>query len=272
MKIAYFGYNALSSCLDFFIRRGDEVVCVFTGEKGVYTDRIINQANQCQIALDFSKPDKKTMERLIEQEVELFFVAEYPWKIPIPAGLDYAVNLHPTMLPEGRGPTPLSTLLLQDSKHAGISLHKLTEQFDAGDILLQKKIAVSDNESYDTLSAKIFIEAPKLLANLMLNISGIYANSVSQEGGSYWEKLTEEDQTIDWNDSASNVLTKFRAFGSLGVYADVNGQKCLLTAADGLVYAHDFEAGEVIYIDQIRVVVACADGMITIVRSALTTL
>ncbi len=48
----------------------------------------------------------KKMDELVQSGVELFFVAEYPWKIPLPENLKFAINAHPTMLPDGRGATP----------------------------------------------------------------------------------------------------------------------------------------------------------------------
>ena len=109
------------------------------------------------------------MDALVRAGVDLFLSAEYPWRVPIPDQLMFAINVHPTMLPEGRGPTPLPLLILAYPQHAGITLHNMTNKLDEGEVLLQKKIAIDENESFDTLSAKLYIEIPLLLDELLSN-------------------------------------------------------------------------------------------------------
>ena len=270
MKIAYFGYNALSSCLDLLIRRGHEIVCIYTGESSVHTDRVIRYSKLNQIPLSFEKPDQHQMDALVHAGVDLFLSAEYPWKIPAPEQLKYAINIHPTMLPKGRGPTPLPLLILTYPQHAGITLHKMTNEFDEGEILLQKKLTLCEYESFDTLSAKVYLEAPHLLDALLSNIDHYYLNGTKQKSGTYWEKITHLDQTINWNRLTSKLLRQFRAFGSLGVYAEIQGQICLITAAEGVPFQHEISAGELVSIDENRLVVASSDGLISIPRSCCT--
>ena len=139
MKIAYFGYNAFSSCLDLLVRRGHEVVCIYSGESSVHTDRVIRFAELNQIPLCFDKPDQQQMDALVRSGVDIFLSAEYPWKIPVPEQLKYAINIHPTMLPEGRGPTPLPSLILNYPQHAGITFHKMINKFETGILILKTK-------------------------------------------------------------------------------------------------------------------------------------
>ena len=264
--------NLFSSCLDLLINRGDEIVCIYSGEKGHHTDRVINLAEQNQIPLCFDKPDQKKMEELVQSGVELFFVAEYPWKIPLPGDLKFAINTHPTMLPDGRGQTPMPSLILQHSQHAGITFHKMASEFDQGDILLQKQIDIDDSETFDTLSARLYIESPLLLDKLLTNLDHYYENAMPQGEGSYWPKLTRQHQTIDWNRSTAELLKQIRAFGSLCVYVKINNHDFLLNAAEGVVHQHDFKAGTVVSVDQFQLVVACSDGLISISSNCLTKL
>ena len=269
MKIAFFGYNASSSCLDLLVTRGHDIICIYTGEDSIHTDRVIRYAKLKQIPLCFDKPDQHQMDALVLAGVDLFLSAEYPWKIPIPDQLKFAINVHPTMLPDGRGPTPLPSLLLAHTQHAGITFHKMTNIFDEGDILLQRRIELDQNESFDTLSAKLYIDIPHILDELLSNLNHYYENSTKQEKGSYWGKLSRLDQTVNWNRPTSEVLQQLRAFGSLGVYSEIQGHTYLITAAEGVVYQHNIKAGEVISIDEINLVIASADGLISMPRNCL---
>lgn len=271
MKIAYFGYNLFSSCLDLLTSRGHEIVSIYTGENSVHTDRMIRHAKLNQIPVSFDKPDQDQMDALVHAGVELFLSAEFPWRIPIPDQLMFAINVHPTMLPDGRGPTPLPLLILEYPQHAGITFHNMTNKLDEGEILLQKKIEIDENESFDTLSSKLYIEIPLLLDKLLLNLNHYYENGTKQEKGTSWKKLSRQDQTMNWNRPTSKVLHQFRAFGSLGVYSEIQGQTCLISAAEGVICQHNINAGEIISIDEIRLAIASGDGLISIPRSCIIT-
>lgn len=271
MKVAYFGYNAFSSCLDVFTQHGHEVVAVFTGKNSPHTDQVIAYAKKNACTIAFDKPTLSQLEKLINQGVELFFAAEYPWLIPLPQSLPFAINAHPTLLPFGKGPTPLPTLILKSSEYAGVTFHKMTSTFDDGEILLQNSIPLSVNESFDSLSAKLTIETPLLLNQLLSNLDHYYYNSTPQGEGSYWPKLTQKQQTLRWSDSTSNISKQLRAYGSLGVYSEINHKKCLITAAECETHPHEFSPGTVLCADTTRVVITTSDGFVSIPRNHLLT-
>jgi methionyl-tRNA formyltransferase len=269
MKIAYFGYNAFSSCLAIFERHNHEIACIFTGESSPHTDQITAFAERtsCQIFVD--KPSQAQMEALVRDGVECFFAAEYPWRIPIPTSLPFAINVHPTLLPYGKGPTPLPSLILKESQYSGVTLHKMTSEFDDGDILLQEAIALADNESFDSLSAKLAVTTPLLLNKLLSNLHSYYQDSTPQRIGSYWPKLSREDQTVHWNSPTATLSKQFRAFASLGVYSEIDGQPCLITAAEWELHSHTLQPGTILSADNIALVITTSDGFVRIPRKHL---
>ncbi len=269
MKVAYFGYNAFSSCLDVFERHNHEIVFIFTGESSPHTDQIVAFAERTSCQISFDKPSQVHMEALVHDGVECFFAAEYPWRIPIPASLPFAINVHPTMLPDGKGPTPLPSLILKDSQYSGITLHKMTSKFDDGDILLQEAVSLDTNESFDSLSLKLAIKTPVLLNKLLSNLQDYGQSSTPQCGGSYWPKLSREDQTIHWNTPTETISKKLRAFGSLGVFSEIDNQACLITAAQWELHSHNILPGTILSADNIALVIATNDGFVRIPRKHL---
>jgi methionyl-tRNA formyltransferase len=278
MKITYFGYDPLSSCLEVFLKLGHEFTVIYTGERSPFSDRIIQFASENNIELRFTKPTLAEMLNLLELGVELFFSAEYPWKIPVPVDLKYAINAHPTMLPEGRGMTPLPHLILERSIYAGVTLHKLSHEFDTGDILLQKSISQNEDETFDSLSAKVFQQTPDLLFTLLSDLDDYYQNSQTQNEGSYWPSITVEQQTLVWQKSTDQLLTTLRAFGSLGTYAEILGKACVITSAPlapfvptvhGKCYPHGYSAGQVILNNQQEIIIATIDGELCIPKKSL---
>jgi methionyl-tRNA formyltransferase len=282
MKVAYFGYDPLFSCLDVFLKQDYEFVAIYTGESSPFSDKVIQFANKNHINLCFGKPCLADMQTLVEKGVELFFSAEYPWKIPVPADLKYAINVHPTLLPEGKGMTPLPHLILKQSIYAGITLHKLSNEFDAGDILLQKTISLDEQETFDSLCDKSFQQTPDLLSTLLSDLDGYYQNSQTQGEGSYWSSITVSEQTLDWRQPTSVLLTTLRAFGSLGTYADIAGRVCVVTytlnsksypfsqqtqsvpVVNAKCYQHNYSAGHVILNNGLHVTIATLDGELCI--------
>ena len=269
MKIAYFGYNAFSSCLDAFARHNHEIAFIFTGENSPHTDQVIAFAKQSTCPISFDKPNQEQMEALVNDGVECFFAAEYPWRIPIPTSLPFSINVHPTLLPYGKGPTPLPTLILKESQYSGVTLHKMTSKFDDGDILLQEAIALDANESFDSLSAKLAIRTPLLLDNLLSNLLEYYPQSTPQSVGSYWPKLSREDQTVHWNNPTAMISKQFRAFGSLGVFSEIDNQACLITAAQWELHSHTLTPGTILSADNRALVIATSDGLVRIPRKHL---
>jgi len=272
MKIAYFGYDPLFSCLDVFLKLGHQIAVIYTGESSVFSDKVIQFAQKNNINLCFTKPNLADMQTLLEQGVELFFSAEYPWKIPIPADLKYAINVHPTLLPEGRGMTPVPHLILKQSIDSGITLHKLSHEFDAGDILLQQPIPLDKGETFDSYSDKMFQQTPHLLSTLLSDLDGYFHNCQRQGEGSYWPAITVDEQTIDWLQPTAVLLTTLRAFGGLGTYADIAGKACVITSAlsvNGRCYPHHYPAGQVILNTQQYNTIATIDGELCIPTKSL---
>ncbi len=276
MKIAYFGYDPLLSCVDVFLKQGHQFAVIYTGENSGYSQKVIQFAQNNHIPLCFGKPNLTEMQTLVEQGVELFFSAEYPCKIPVPVELKYAINVHPTLLPEGRGITPLPHLILKQSIYAGVTLHKLSNEFDTGDTLLQKTISLEDDETFDSLSGKVFQETPDLLSRLLSDIDNYYQSSQEQGEGSDWPSITVGEQTLDWQQPIAQLLTRLRAFGSLGTYANISGKACVITStqfplsAQGKRYQHDYNAGQVILNDPQHITVATIDGELRIPKTIIT--
>jgi len=270
MKIAYFGYDSVISCLYKLLEQGHDVQVILTGADSAENEKIRACAKQKKIPVIKTRPDETTMESLIEQGVEWFFSAEYPWKIPTTDKVKYAINLHPTLLPFGKGKTPLPSLLLQHPEYAGLSFHKMSEKFDAGDIILQQPITLENDETYDTLCARIYLTADRLMEQLLANLNTLYDNAKPQNDGDTFLAISEKDRTINWSRPTATILHQVRAFGSLGTFVKLQQQKLVTSQASGFVQSHRFEPGTVIQDNFHSVTVATQDGFLTILKNTLS--
>lgn len=82
------------------------------------------------------------------------------------------INLHPSLLPKYRGPSPIQYVLLNNENATGVSLIKLDHGLDSGPLLAQKQINIANNDDYQSLSNKLSIEG----ANLIIKIIPAYIN------------------------------------------------------------------------------------------------
>lgn len=111
---------------------------------------------------------RKNFDLLPLESYELFVVVAYGKIIP-KSILDIpkhgSINLHPSLLPKYRGPSPIQTAILHDDRQTGISLMLLDEEMDHGPILGQKNVVVNEWKKnrdmelwFSTLGAKLFLE------------------------------------------------------------------------------------------------------------------
>lgn len=64
-------------------------------------------------------------------------------------------NLHPSLLPEDRGPAPAASALRRGASQTGVTLHRMTMEVDCGDLLLQKTLPIVPGETVSTLEARL---------------------------------------------------------------------------------------------------------------------
>lgn len=157
MKIAYFGNNMFSSCLKYLIEDGYEIIRVYKNAPKYGSSAITKLCEKNQIPSFVHKPAQKELEHLVSLGVEMFIVAEYSYILP-EIDVKYAINIHPTRLPKGRGPTPLP-YLVKFPEYSGVSIHKLTNVIEGGDVILQSDVPILKNKSITTVMIKLHIEA-----------------------------------------------------------------------------------------------------------------
>lgn len=224
MKAAYFGIDALQGCLEVLVERGYEIIAIFTIEDDPY-DRsieICRYAEAHHIPLHTTPVTAQDLKDLEDAGVALSVTAGYPWKIPLSETMRQ-LNIHPALLPAGRGAWPMPVAIV-NNRSSGVTLHKLSKDFDRGDILLQEEIPLDAKETLVTLSEKIAQTAPRLLGEFLNAPDFYWENAEKQAEGEYWPEPTDEDRTISPTDTvekAERILRAFTGYGSLCRIHDV---------------------------------------------------
>jgi methionyl-tRNA formyltransferase len=149
------------------------------------------------------------------------------------------INIHPSLLPKYRGPTPINAAILRREGETGLSIQTLAAEMDAGDILAQKAIPLSTSETAETLSKTIAELAPSMLIPLLQEIAanGITAlpkTKQNEADATYCKLLTKDDGRIDWNKSALDIDAQIRAYKPWPPCYTLHGDK-LLYVLEGMV-------------------------------------
>jgi len=269
MKIAYCGYDFFSQCLQSLLSGGEEVYRVFTFEcdnRFDYNQYILDICNQYSLPITKNPVDQKVLEQLQREGCELLITAGYRYKIPDINGTDIkGINIHPTLLPIGRGPWPLPQIILTNQKDSGVSIHKLTNEFDAGDILLQEKFPVEINENLESLSAKTQILASSMISRVLEGFDHYWHTAVPQEGEiSYWPRPTNIDRTLKWEYNISKIDRLCRAFSKMGCYCRFDDKYWIVYHLTAWQEKHDYKIGSIVHKTNTEMIVAASDGLVSL--------
>ena len=126
---------------------------------------VLTRARNLNVPTVVTKDTEEIIENLRQREIDLILLAGYLLKIPkelIDLYPDRIINLHPSLLPKygGKGmygERVHKAVLENKEKYSGITLHLVDEEMDHGKILFQSSFALSDDETLESLEAKIHI-------------------------------------------------------------------------------------------------------------------
>ncbi len=217
MKIAYFGIDLFADCLLWLINEGFEVAEIFTFSSDPYDSvkKITKIAKEYNIPITEKRVKTEDILRLEKTGVKLTVTAGYGAKIPLSDKI-LQINIHPSLLPVGRGAWPMPCNILRNTE-SGVTIHKLAEGFDTGDIILQEKISLSDRENLETLTAKIQKTAIELLKKFMQNPLPLFGKATPQGEGEYWHEPDDSDRSISPDDTVEKADLLLRAFYGYGI-------------------------------------------------------
>ncbi|MGM0438885.1 MAG: methionyl-tRNA formyltransferase [Patescibacteria group bacterium] len=137
------------------------------------------------------------------------------------------LNVHPSLLPKYRGPTPLQAAILNGDEKTGVTIMLMDEKIDHGPILAQKEIELNGNEYYKTLENKLSTLGGKLLADTVpkwIN-KNIKPKPQDDSKAKHTKLLNKKDGKINWNNSATKIEREIRAYNPWpGSYSKVDGK------------------------------------------------
>jgi methionyl-tRNA formyltransferase len=272
MKFAYCGHDFFHNCLEALLRDGHEIVELFsfpTDNKYSFNEKVFSVARTRDIRISMSKILMEDIERVRAKGADLIISAAYLYKIPDWRGLlSYGINVHPAALPEGRGPWPLPWVILKELRATGVTVHELTDRWDAGDILNQTVLDVPDRETLDSLSLRVQMAAADCLTTVVNNIEHSWKNKRQQVDGTYWQMLGNQDRTISWDMPIEKIDRIVRAFSKFDAFVFIDNVRYFVQRVDVWKEEHRLPIGSVAFRGSREVVYAARDGFVALTSYA----
>ncbi len=182
-KIVFFGTPSFAVvCLKQLLEQKFNILAVVTSidkragrGKKLKSSDIKNFA--IQNGLDLFQPENMKDDHFVEKikslKPDFIIVVAFRmmpkkiWEIPFVG----TINLHASLLPNYRGAAPINWTIINNEKYTGVTTFYINENIDSGDILLQKKVEISENETAGTLTDKLSFEGSQLLCETIDRLS-----------------------------------------------------------------------------------------------------
>ncbi len=124
------------------------------------------------------------------------------------------LNIHPSLLPRHRGPSPVQGAILAGDEWTGVSIILMDEGVDTGAILSQCRVAIEPRDTAESLTKKLAQASAQLLEETLprWDSRSLAPKPQEEEGASYTRLFAKEDGEIDWHLSAVAIWRRVMAF------------------------------------------------------------
>lgn len=226
VRIAFFGNSEFSLIvLKEFQKAGVTPDLIVTtpdkpqGRKMVLTPTLTKVWAE-ENSVEYIEPNKLKDESFLDKikKYNLFVVASYGKIIP-KIVIDFpeykVLNIHPSLLPKYRGPSPLQEQILNDEKEVGVSIMLIDEQVDHGAIITKKKVDINEWPiGFLSLQELLAKNGAKLIADILPDwIKGkIKAEAQDDSKATFTKKIEKQDGLIDLSQDEYKNYLKILAF------------------------------------------------------------
>ena len=179
--------------------------------------------------------------------------------------MDFAVNVHASLLPKHRGGAPIHYALIQGDEEAGVTIMEMVKEMDAGDMISRRSIPITDEDNVGTLFEKLAIVGRDLLLDtLPAYLAGdIQPEAQDPSQVTFSPNIRPEEERLDWNKTNRQLFNQIRGMNPWPVAHTLwqGGRFKIYEAelADG-----DGQPGEILEIGKRQLLVATGEGALAL--------
>jgi methionyl-tRNA formyltransferase len=221
--------------------------------------------------------DEGARQELASLAPDLIVVAAYGLILPADT-LDVprlgSLNIHPSLLPRHRGPSPVAAAILDGEPVTGVTVMKLDETMDTGPIVTQRPTPIGADETAEELTSRLFQTGATLLIEELPRWASGELQAVPQDGSlaTVTSRLSRQDGEIDWSRPAELISRQVRAYYPWpGSFTHWKGARLKVIEALEADADSDLSAsqGEVVLLDQGGLGVGTGSGVLQVRRVQL---
>lgn len=209
--------------LDGLIAAGYEVVAVVT-----QPDRAVGRKKEIKMtpvkvaaqrySLPVYQPEKISgsdeMVDLMQLGADIIVTAAFGQFLPekLLNSVTHAVNVHASLLPKYRGGAPVHYAIINGDEQAGVTIMEMVKQMDAGDMISQKAIPITDTDDVGTMFEKLSIVGRDLLLVTLPDylLGKLHPTPQDEKLVTFSPNITSEEEKIDWSASARDIFNQVR--------------------------------------------------------------
>lgn len=271
-KIVFMGTPDFSvPVLKQIIDDGYEVIGVVTqpdrpvGRKKVLTPPPVKVEAEKQ-GIPVYQPEKirqpDELEKVLALKPDLVVTAAFGQILPkelLDAPKYGCINVHASLLPELRGGAPIHYSILQGKEKTGITIMYMAEKLDAGDILTQVEVPITETDTVGTLHDKLSEAGSKLLSETLPKLLNGELNPIKQneEEATFAYNIKREQEQIDWSKTGEEIYNHIRGLNPWPVsYTTFDGKVVKIWNSKKVKHAKSEEPGTIIRLEEDGIIVA----------------
>lgn len=177
------------------------------------------------------------------------------------------INVHPSLLPKYRGPSPIHTAVLNGDAETGVSIMRLDAGTDTGDVALQQTVPLSENATTLDMINTLSNLGAELTSRVLHQLEDGSAVFVKQDDSlaTHTRMVVKSHGAILWDDTARNIHNQIRACVPWpGAFCTFNGERMKLQDSRRVKEAVKEPPGTIVRIGEDHIVVACGKNAVAI--------
>ncbi|MEP6466694.1 MAG: methionyl-tRNA formyltransferase [Parafilimonas sp.] len=282
IRIVFMGTPEFAvASLDALIQSGCNIVGVITAPdkpagRGMQLQQSAVKKYAAEKGLHILQPEKlknplfiealKALNADMQIVVAFRMLPEIVWNMP-PMG---TINVHASLLPQYRGAAPINWAIINGEKETGITTFKLQQEIDTGNILMQEKIAIGEDETAGELHDALKILGANVLAKTIQSIvdgslKEQRQNVIDDSGFNlkHAPKISSETGKIDWNKSADDIFNLIRGLSPYPTaFTYLHDKMLKIYLGKKEICPHHYTNGEILSDGKSYLKFACANGFI----------
>ncbi len=179
--------------------------------------------------------------------------------------VNFAVNVHASLLPKHRGGAPIHYAIINGDKEAGVTIMEMVKEMDAGDMIARRAIPIEETDNVGTMFEKLALVGRDLLLESLPSYLAGDLKPVPQDKNqvTFSPNILPEKERIDWTKTNHQIFNQIRGMNPWPVaHTLLNGERFKIyeaTPVEGLG-----QAGEILVIGKKELIVATGEGALSL--------